>query len=83
MNKFCDEYFARDLPAAIGRFFRNCPARIAILITIPLKAILGDDKKEQSRLKARINGAFATDSFPVGISAIAATLFVVMLFLFY
>jgi multicomponent Na+:H+ antiporter subunit D len=83
INKFCDQHFARDLPAAIGRFFKHGPARIAIPVIVALKSILGDDKKELDRLKATIQAAFVTDSFPVGTSAIAATLFIVILFLFY
>ena len=83
INHFCDRILARDLPAGIGWFFRKGPARIATLIIIPMRAIMGDDKKAQSKIKVRIQSAFATDSYPVGASAIAATLFIVMLFLFY
>ena len=83
INHFCDRILARDLPAGIGWFFRKGPARIATLIIIPMRAIMGDDKKAQNKIKVRIQSAFATDSYPVGASAIAATLFIVMLFLFY
>jgi len=83
INNFCDKIFARNLSAGMGRFFRKGPTRIAMLIIIPLRALLGDDRKALDTVKARINAAFATDSYPIGISAIAATLFIVMLFLFY
>jgi multicomponent Na+:H+ antiporter subunit D len=83
INHFCDRILARDLPAGIGWFFRKGPARIAMFIIIPIRAIMGDDKKAQNKIKVRIQSAFATDSYPVGVSAIAATLFIVMLFLFY
>jgi len=83
INNFCDRILARDLPAGIGWFFRKGPARIAMFIIIPMRAIMGDDKKAQNKIKVRIQSAFATDSYPVGVSAIAATLFIVMLFLFY
>ncbi len=83
INHFCDRLLARDLPAGIGWFFRKGPARIAMFIIIPIRAIMGDDKKAQNKIKVRIQSAFATDSYPVGVSAIAATLFIVMLFLFY
>ena len=83
INNFCDKAFARDLSAGIGRFFKKGPARIVMWVVIPVRAILGDDKKTQAIVKARINAAFETDAYPVGISAFAATLFIVILFLFY
>jgi len=83
INNFCDTIFARQMTAAVGRFFRNAPARLAGWIVIPLRAVLGDDKDKLIVLKLRINRAFNTGSFPVGLSAITATLFIVVLFILY
>jgi len=83
INNFCDKVFAGDLSAGIGRFFKKGPARIVMGVVIPVRAILGDDRKTRDALKTKINAAFETDTYPVGISATAATLFIVILFLFY
>jgi len=83
INSFCDMIFAREMTAAVGRFFKNAPARLAGWIVIPLRAVLGDDKEKLIVLKSRIDRAFNTGSFPVGLSAITATLFIVMLFILY
>jgi multicomponent Na+:H+ antiporter subunit D len=82
-NRFCNTVFACNMPSAMGRFFSNAPARLAAWTIIPLRAVLGDDKKKLAVLRSRIDRAFNTGSFPVGIGAITATLFIVMLFIFY
>jgi multicomponent Na+:H+ antiporter subunit D len=83
VNSFCNTVFVLNLTTAIGRFFRKGPVKIAKLIIIPVRSILGDDRDKLAAVRARLDQAFETGSHPLGISAIAATLFFVMLFLFY
>lgn len=83
INAYCDAVFVRKLTAAIGSFFKHGPAKITSFIIIPVRAMLGDDKTTLRAVKQKISATFTTDAYPVGISAIAATLFIVMLFLIY
>ena len=83
INNFCNTIFAGKMTGAVGRFFKNGPARLAGWGVIPLRTLFGDDQDNLTVLKSRIDRAFNTGSFPVGISAISATLFIVMLFIFY
>ena len=83
INTFCNAVFAGGMASAVSRLFRNGPARLTGLVIIPLRTMMGDDKERLNFLKARITRAFNTGSFPVGISAVTATLFIVMLFIFY
>jgi multicomponent Na+:H+ antiporter subunit D len=83
VNDFCNAVFARKLPGTLGRFFRQGPAKVAGLIFMSLRKVSGDDKKTLAAIRLRVDRAFETDSYPLGISAIAATLFIVVLFLIY
>jgi multicomponent Na+:H+ antiporter subunit D len=83
INSFCDTVVACNMTSAVGRFFRNGPARLAGWAIIGLRAIIGDDNEKLTVLRSKIDRAFNTGSFPVGISAITATLFIVILFIFY
>jgi multicomponent Na+:H+ antiporter subunit D len=83
INSFCNRVFASELTVVLGRFFRNGPARITKAALIPLRTTMGDDKRKLADLRSKIDRAFNSGSFPVGISAVMATLFIVMLFIFY
>jgi multicomponent Na+:H+ antiporter subunit D len=82
INAFCDTVFARKLSTTAAHFFKNGPTRIALPIITSVYALFGYDRKKLSLLRSKIGAAFESDSYPLGISAIAATLFIVMLFLF-
>lgn len=82
-NDFCNRVFARNLTAKLGRYFQKGPARLALMVILPVRAILGDDKRALSAVKTKISVTFETGAFPMGISAIAAALFIVILFLIF
>ncbi len=81
INRFCDKVFARDLSASLGRFSKDAPARLTLLFMIPVCFLMGKKKDERAVLKKQVYAAFETASVPLGISAAAATLFIVVLVL--
>jgi len=83
INRACEGLFVRRLAGGLAAWFGNAPARLTQLVVVPVRALLGDNRDMLARTRIRINEAFETESFPLGISAVAATLFIVMLFLFY
>jgi multicomponent Na+:H+ antiporter subunit D len=78
INRFCDQLFARNLTGYLGSFAKSAPARLALLFILPVQA-LAKGKDELAELKQRIYAGFETASVPIGISAAAAAVFIVIL----
>ncbi len=72
VNAFCDKLFAQEMTATLGAFSRQGPAKLTLFIMTPIWFVMG--KKGD---KEKIYAAFETASIPIGISAAAATLFIV------
>lgn len=83
VNRYCEKIFVQGLAAKTGRIIQLGPIELVKTIVLPVRSMLGDDRRSLTNLKIQIGRAFETDSFPMGISAIAAMLFIVLLFLIF
>jgi len=78
VNAFCDRIFARNLPAFVGDFSKSAPARLT-MIPVRLWFLMGRKKDCPADMEEKVNAAFETGSIPIGISAAAAAMFIVLL----
>lgn len=81
INDLCDRLLAQGLTSAILRFAQTAPKTVSVILLAPLKPLFGKTGDSSDTYKARVESAFATGSIPVGISAAAATIFILILFL--
>ena len=81
LNRASDRVLVRGVSGYLGRVSRDGPARAALILLEPLWLIGGASADELGRKKATLRAALQTGTSPVGISAAAATIFLIIVFL--
>jgi multicomponent Na+:H+ antiporter subunit D len=81
LNTWSDRVIARGLSGRVSAFFQNGAEKLILMVTIPILALKRMDKSEIDVYKIYTKRSLETGSIPLGISAIAAALFLVLIFL--
>ncbi|HSO18333.1 MAG TPA: Na(+)/H(+) antiporter subunit D, partial [Desulfosarcina sp.] len=81
LNKVCDQWLAKDLTGAVNRYCRSAPARIGTWLLMPLYPVGGDAKGNPQGYRASIRAAIDKGVVPIGLSAAASGLFLLLLFI--
>jgi multicomponent Na+:H+ antiporter subunit D len=81
LNRASDRVLVRGLSGYLGRVSRDGPARVALILLEPIWLIGGATGDKLAHKKASLRSALRTGTAPVGISAGAATIFLIILFL--
>lgn len=81
INRVSDRVFVQGLAGCLGRLSREGPTRAALLPLVPAWMIGGVTGEKLARKKAGLRSAVQTGTIPVGISAAAATAFLIIVFL--
>jgi multicomponent Na+:H+ antiporter subunit D len=80
LNRVSDQWLAKGLTGAVNRFCRNAPARIASGLLLPFYRP-GPSRADNPRHFAKaIQDAFDNGVIPIGVSAAASGLFLILLF---
>jgi multicomponent Na+:H+ antiporter subunit D len=80
LNRVSDQWLAKGLTGAVNRFCRNAPARIASGLLLPFYRP-GPGRADNPRHFAKaIEDAFDNGVIPIGVSAAASGLFLILLF---
>ena len=79
LNRISDQALARGLTGVVNRFCRNAPAHLSGMLLGPFYR-LGDTAKNPQRHNRAIQDAFERGVIPVGLSAAASGLFLIILF---
>jgi multicomponent Na+:H+ antiporter subunit D len=78
-NAVADAVIVRGLTASINRFAQKAPATLAGLFLLPFKGLLTDEPTDDATFTSRITKAFDSGSLPVGLTALVATVFIMVL----
>jgi multicomponent Na+:H+ antiporter subunit D len=81
LNRVSDRIFVGGLAGYLGRVSRDGPTKAALLALVPAWVIGGSTGEKLARKKAGLRAALQTGTLPVGISAAAATVFLIVVFL--
>lgn len=81
LNRISDQIFARGLAGYLGRISKNAPERITFLTLMPAWFIAGIRREKLIIKKAAIHSALRRGTSPVGISAAAATILIIIIYL--
>jgi multicomponent Na+:H+ antiporter subunit D len=81
LNRAAERVFVGGLAGYLGRVSRDGPARAALILLEPVWLIGGATGDKLTQKKDSLRAALRTSTSPVGISAAAATIFLVILFL--
>lgn len=81
LNRVCDQWLAKGLTGAVNRFCRNAPARIVSGLLAPLQRLGGGASDSPRSYRQSIQEAFERGTVPLGLSAAASGLFLILLFL--
>lgn len=79
VNAFCDKLFARDMAASLGTFSKSAPASLLLFFMTPVRLFMDKKSGHFANMEEKIHAAFETGSVPIGISAAATALFIVLL----
>ena len=82
LNGIADQLLAKKLTESVCRFAKQAPANLVLFFVPAVRVLSGMSGEDSGKMRARILAAFETGSVPIGLSAAAATLFVVILFFF-
>lgn len=80
LNRISDRVFVGGLAGYLGRVSRDGPIRAALLAMVPAWVIGGSTGEKLAHKKASLRAALQTGTSPVGISAAAATVFLIIVF---
>jgi multicomponent Na+:H+ antiporter subunit D len=81
LNRASDRVFVGGLAGYLGRISRDGPTRAALMALVPVWLIGGAAGDKLVHKKAGLRAALRTGTSPVGISAAAATIFLIIVFL--
>jgi len=81
LNRISDRVFVGGLAGSLGRVSKDGPTRAALLAMVPAWLIGGFTGEKLAQKKAGLRAALQTGTLPVGISAAAATVFLIIVFL--
>jgi multicomponent Na+:H+ antiporter subunit D len=81
LNSVSDRVFVGGLAGYLGRISKDGPARAALLAMVPAWVIRGFTGEKLAQKKTALRTALQTGTLPVGISAAAATVFLIVVFL--
>jgi len=80
INRICDKYISLKLPAGAGRLATNAPAKLVLLLLIPMKDLVGLKKDTPDSVREQIHKTFETCSTPIGMSVATALLFIIAIY---
>ncbi len=81
INKAFDAVFLKSLVPSINSFAENIPSRLLLLILVPLRGLGGIKNEDAMAFKKRAQLSLEKGAIPIGITAAAAALFMVVLYL--
>jgi multicomponent Na+:H+ antiporter subunit D len=81
LNRASERVFVGGLAGYLGRVSRDGPARAALIALVPAWLISGVTGDKLAHKKANLRAALETGTSPIGISAAAATIFLIVVFL--
>jgi multicomponent Na+:H+ antiporter subunit D len=81
INTWCDRVIAHQLTSAVSRFFSNGPARILVIVTVPYWKMQGKQNHELTDLKRHLYERARIGTFPIGITAVLAVIFLAIFIL--
>jgi multicomponent Na+:H+ antiporter subunit D len=81
LTRVSERTFVGGLAGYLGRISRDGPSRIALLGLVPAWVIGGKTGEKLQVEKSRLHSALHTGTLPIGLSAAAATAFLIILFL--
>ncbi len=82
INRLCDRYIAGELTLAINRFCRHAPVRLTSWLLLPLYRMGGSGTAHREDYRETIQAALNKGLVPIGLSAAASGLFLILLFYF-
>jgi multicomponent Na+:H+ antiporter subunit D len=80
LNRVCDQWLAKGLTEAVNRFFRNAPARIVGSVLWPFMGLGHSGQKTSGPFRQSIQKTLESGIIPIGLSAAASGLFLLLLF---
>lgn len=83
LNDLSDKIFVDGLARYFGGISRVGPAKAALLAMLPAWMIAGASKEELTDKKAILRTVLETGTAPIGISAAVATIFLIIVFIFF
>jgi multicomponent Na+:H+ antiporter subunit D len=81
VNTFCADLFVGRLTGTVNHFFRSAPSRILVWLLVPIWKSRGADDASLSRLKADLYEKARVGTFPIGLTAILAVIFLMIFML--
>jgi multicomponent Na+:H+ antiporter subunit D len=80
INSFCENVFAQKFTRFLSDLSKNAPARLALVVLIPLWNFTEATHDHVDRMRRNVYRILETGSVPLGISAAAATLWIVVIY---
>jgi len=81
LNRLTDRVLAREFTAAVTRFAGEAALWITALLTHPFRVAMAKDRSAQPITRQTIQRMFESGTVPLGVSAIAAALFIVGMYI--
>jgi len=81
LNQLADRFLARGMTAALARFAGEAAVRLAAVLTHPFRIAMAKDKHNQLTTTQTIQRMFESGTVPLGVSAMAAALFIVGMYI--
>lgn len=82
INKAAHSLIVNGLTRALGRFFAEAPARIAVMVMVPVWASSGISQELLRRRRDELFNRVLLGTFPVGLTAFFAVILLALLFVF-
>ena len=82
INRLCEQYIAGELTLAINRFCRHAPVRLTSWLLLPLYRMGDSGTAHREDYRETIRAALNKGVVPIGLSAAASGLFLILLFYF-
>ncbi len=81
LNALCDRVIAQRLTSAVNRFAGNAPARLAVLALPVIRGFSKGGSEDDGEGRTSLHRQFETGTSPLGASATAAVIFLVLIYL--
>jgi multicomponent Na+:H+ antiporter subunit D len=81
LNSFCNDLFAVKFTDKLGEWSSSGPARLVMMVVVPARSVLRMNKYDMASVREKVFTVLETGSLPVGISAAAAGMFLIMVFI--